>query len=115
MSLNLDERYRWVRSTLERLATIASLRDAELSRFIFKIRDHDVRVGFHNINLKALVTAGRISPPIQRQLLEIHSELMTLWIQVHTPASTSESLWRNPRWAEVSKRCSKLLLSFPEV
>jgi len=111
--MTIDERYRRVRSTLERLATIANLRDAQLSRFIFKIRDLDVRVGFHRINLKALVTAGRISPPIQQQLLKIRSDLLPLWNQVYTPSSTSESLWRDPRWAEVSNRCSRLLLSLP--
>jgi len=114
MSLNLDERYRWVRSTLERLATIANLRDAELSRFIFKMRDHDVRVGFHNCNLQALVTSGRILPPVHQQLMEIRFQLMPLWTQVRAPSLTSESLWRDPQWAEISHRCSTLLLSFPE-
>ena len=111
-NLTIDERYRWVRSTLERLASTASLRDAELSRGIFKIPDLDVRTGFHSINLKALVTVGRISPAIQQELQEIRSDLLPLWSQVYTPSSTSESLWRDPRWAEVSNRCSRLLLSF---
>jgi len=114
MRLDLDERYRWVRSTLERLAAIGSLHDAELSRFVFKMRDLDVRVGFHNVNLKDLVTSGRISSLIQRQLLEIHAELMPLWTQVSAPSLSSESVWRDPRWAKVSNRCSRLLLSFPE-
>jgi hypothetical protein len=110
-NLTLDKRYCGLRSTLERLATIANLRDTELSRLIFKIPDSDVRVGFHSVRLKALVTAGYISPSIQQQLQEIRSDLLSLWVQVYTPSSTNESLWHDQRWAEISNRCSRLLLS----
>ena len=63
----IDERYRSVRSTLERMATIANL-DAELSRFIFRdTPDLDVRARAFIASISRPWSAwGAFRPPYTR-------------------------------------------------
>ncbi|SRR5260221_4926590 len=110
--LTIDERYSWVRGTLKHLAAIPNLSDADVGYVVFEASDSDVRSGFHDTNLDPLVTARRISPPIKQELLEIRSAFLPLLEAAYVASSPNESIRHDQRWAEISRRCSRLLYSF---
>jgi hypothetical protein len=109
--LAIEERYTWLRATLQHLADIPRLSGADLGYVVFETLDPDVRSGLHDSNLDPLVTAGRISPAMKQELLEVRSAFLPLLEAAYAASSPIENMRHDERWAGISCRCSRLLSS----
>jgi hypothetical protein len=103
--LELDERYDWVRATLEHLASVPSLTDDDLGYVVFEGLDVDVRSCLHESNLDPLVTVHRLPVAAKQELLEIRSSCLSLidrrqmWAEIR----------RDEQWLDLSRRSARVL------
>ena len=108
--LTNGERCNWLRSTLERLASMPRLSDDDFGCVVFEDLDPDVWSCLHESSLDSFVLAGCITDPIKVELRVIRSSFFALVEAGKAGGAPSlADIRRDAKWHDIARRCKEIL------
>ena len=111
--LTLEQKYDWLRQTLEHLSSLPALSDDDFGYVVFELLDVDVTSCLHEVSLDPLVQAGRLSGPTKDALVGVRSDFLAL-VESARAARPIPEIRRDERWLAISRRCSQIVSDLHE-
>lgn len=108
--LTHDERYSWLRSTLEQLASMPKLSHDDFGYVVFEALIPDAWSCLHESSLDSFVLAGCITESIKTELLEIRLSFFALVDRAQaTEALAIPEIRRDAKWLDIAQRSERIL------
>ena len=111
--LSIHESYDWLRSTLEHLASIPRLNDADFDYIVFEVLDVDVRSALSEVALDRLIFGHALSDSAKREILSLRSAVLVLIdVALAAAASSNAQVWRDHKWLDVAQSSERILSEY---